>query len=196
MPRGKTKSKKTLAERRELAGELFAKQQSVAFVAKRLGVSWETAKSYKVWWEEQIAEEAASNPGLLRDTLRNTVAQLRELDLVIKEAWKIVHATGRDGDGNLYQTGNQTRLQALNTIRQASADKAKLYGLFGVKQDYFQFVQSVNAIQARLLEFMGETLCPSDREALAELLEGELAQHMAITSGLPMIEAAPEEPAA
>lgn len=178
MAKGKTRSKLSRSERLAKAFEFYGKGLDVAEVSRRLRVSWDTAKRYKEKWEASIDAEAQEKPELLRDVVRNTVQAIRELDMVRAEAWKTYHTAD----------SKQTKLQALNTIRSCQTDKAKLFGLFGVKQDFFLYVQSVNIVQSRLLEFMAEKLCDADRDALAALLEGELAPYLPNTSSMPVLE--------
>lgn len=177
--KGKTRSNLSRAERLERAFKLFTKGIEIAEVARRLHVSWDTAKRYHEKWQDSIAAEAEDNPELLRDVVRNTVQAIRELDLVRAEAWRTYHTSD----------SKQTKLQALNTIRQCQQDKAKLFGLFGVKQDFFDHVQRVNYVQAQLLAFMSEHLCDVCRENMARFLEGpELEQYMSMSSKMPVIE--------
>lgn len=168
MPR--SASTLSLSERREAASTLYLKGFTVADVAKKLDITWDTAKSYKRWHEEQISKQARENPQLLSDVLKNTVAMLAELDQVKAAAWRTYHHK---------DTGPQTKLQALNTIRQAQNDKAKLYGLFGVKQDFFTLVASVKMVQDRVLDFLARELCADDRAKLERfLMSPELQQYM------------------
>lgn len=177
MPR--SASTLTLSERREAASDLFLKGFTVADVAKKLDITWDTAKSYKRWHEKRITEQARANPQLLSDVLKNTVAMLAELDQVKAAAWRTYHGKG---------VGAQTRLQALNTIRQAQNDKAKLYGLFGVKQDFYTLVANVKLVQDRVLDFLARELCSEDRTKLERfLMSPELQQYMQTPSlALPM----------
>lgn len=184
MAKGKTKSKLTLSERREEASELFAKGFNVSDVARRLKVSWETAKAYKEWHEERIANSANENPQMLQDVLRNTIASLAELDQIRKEAWRTYHTAD----------SKQIKLQALNTIRSAQQDKAKLFGLFGVKQDFYVHVQNVTVVQGMILDFLGRELCEPDRRKLeAFLAKPELQRYMGQAQGIPILELDSEE---
>lgn len=179
MGKGKTKSKLTLSERREEASELFAKGFNVSDVARRLRVSWETAKSYKLWHDERIENAATENPQLLQDVLKNTIASIGELDQIRKEAWRTYHTA----------ESKQIKLQALNTIRQAQQDKAKLFGLFGVKQDFYVHVQNVTVVQNKILDFLSRELCEADRRKLeAFLATPELQRYMGQAQGIPVLE--------
>lgn len=184
MPRGRTASDMTLQERREKASEYFGKGFNVSWVARKLSVTWDTAKSYQRWHEEQLAEKARENPQLLQDTLRNTIAAIAELDQVRAAAWTTYHTS----------ESSQIKLQALNTIRQASQDKAKLFGVFGVKQDFYVHVQNVTVVQRMLVEWLQRNLCPNDRAALEAFLTSEdVARFMSNAADLPMLEMGEEE---
>lgn len=179
MPRGSTKSKLSLSERREFASELFEKGFTVSDVARKLKVTWDTAKGYKQWWEDRLAEVAQANPAMLQDVLLNTVQSLAELDRVRAAAWRTYHTA----------ESRQLKLQALNTIRQCQQDKAKLFGLFGVKQDFYMMVANVKVVQDRLLGFMRDELCEGDRAKLERFLTSpEMRQYM----GLPELPSLPE----
>lgn len=184
MGKGKTKSKLTLSERREQASELFAKGFNVSDVARRLKVSWETAAAYKRWHEERIESAATENPQLLQDVLKNTIASIAELDQIRKEAWRTYHTA----------ESKQIKLQALNTIRSAQQDKAKLFGLFGVKQDFYVHVQNVTVVQNKILDFLSRELCEADRRKLeAFLITPELQRYMGQSQGMPILEIGEEE---
>lgn len=171
MPRGSTRSALTLSERREEASALYLKGFTPSEVAKKLHVTWDTAKSYKAWHEDRISQQAKENPQLLADVLKNTVEMLAELDQVRAAAWRTFHTA----------ESRQIKLQALNTIRQAQQDKAKLFGLFGVKQDFYTLVVNVKTVQDRILEFLARELCESDRRKLETFLTSpELQQYMSL----------------
>lgn len=179
MTRGKTASRKTLSQRREEASDLFTKGFTVADVANKLKVSWDTAKGYKRWHEARLAKSAADQPQLLQDVLKNTIQSLAEFDQVRAAAWRTYHTSD----------SKQVKLQALNTIRSAQADKAKLFGLFGVKQDFFIHVQNVTAVQGLLLDFLSRELCEADRSKLERFFQKpEVVQFLAAASNLPQIE--------
>lgn len=160
MPRGKTSSNLSLSERRQRASELIAKGFTNQDIAKKLGVTPETASSYRKWHRERVAETVQSNPTFMQDVLDNTVKALEENDLIRKEAWKRYHGT----------KAPQIKLQALNTVRQCQQDRAKIYGLFGVKQEVLAMFANVKAVQDRLLEFMVQELCGDDQKKLERLL--------------------------
>lgn len=168
--RGKSRSAMNLHERREEACSLYTKGLTVAEVARRLGVTWDTAKGYQRYYNERLSEAASTNPGLLSDVLKNTIAMLAELDQVRAAAWRAYHGK---------HASPQTKLQALNTVRAATQDKAKLFGLFGVKQDVLVLVTNVKVVQDKLLQFMRDSLCEDDRAKLEHFLTSpELQQYM------------------
>jgi multidrug efflux pump subunit AcrA (membrane-fusion protein) len=174
-----TASRLSLSERREEASSLFLKGLTVAEVARKLDVTWDTAKGYERWHEQRIAKQAADNPQLLSDVLRNTVAQMAELDQVRAAAWRQYHTTD----------SAQVRLQALNTVRQATNDKAKLFGLFGVKQEFYVNVQNVTAVQSLMIEFLQREMCDDDRVKLeAFLATPEVQRFMGQAASLPVLE--------
>lgn len=168
-----------LQERREEARALFLKGLTVAEVARKLGVTWDTANRYHELYEEWVEEEAGANPQLLSDVLKNTVQMIAELDQVRAAAWRQYHTA----------ESKQTKLQALNTVRACQQDKAKLFGLFGVKQDFYVLVQNVKVVQDRLLDFLTRELCEEDRAKLEHFLQSpELQQYMGTNRDLPIIE--------
>lgn len=184
MSRGKTKSRKTLTQRRHEAADLYTKGFTVSEVSDRLKVSWDTAKAYKRWHEARLESAAQAQPQLLQDVLKNTIQSLAELDQVRAAAWRTYHTS----------ESKQVKLQALNTIRSAQADKAKLFGLFGVKQDFFIHVQNVTAVQGLLLDFLSRELCEADRQKLERFFEKpEVVQFLAAARGLPQIELTGED---
>lgn len=179
MPRGRTRSRLSLSERREFASELFLKGFNVTDVARKLRVSWDTASSYKKWHEDRVAAQAQENPQLLQDVLRNTVLSLQELDQIRASAWRQYHAS----------ESRQIKLQALNTIRSAQQDKAKLFGLFGVKQDFYLHVQNVTLVQTMLIEFLSRELCADDREKMDRFLSTpEVQKFLGAAATMPVLE--------
>lgn len=179
MGAGATASPYRLGERRRRAFELFLQGQTVSEVAEELRISLNTAIRYKKRYEGELAEQAAANPSLLRNHLENTVRALNELDLVRRKAW----------DSYEGSTSDQTRAQMLNIALKAQSERAKLFGLFGVKQEYFAHVQQVNLIQQRLLSFMARELCAEDRTKLELYITTELREFLEAPP-LPALQAA------
>jgi transposase len=187
MAKGRTASSLSLSERRDEASALFLKGLTVAEVARRLEVTWDTAKGYQRWFEDNLNAEATDNPQLLSNVLKNTIQMLHELDQVRAAAWRAYHGK---------HASPQTKLQALNTVRAATQDKAKLFGLFGVKQDVLVLVTNVKVVQDKLLQFMRDSLCEDDRAKLEHFLTSpELAQYMGMPElpALPYVDAESEE---
>lgn len=169
MSQGKTRSPYALGARRRRAYELYSRGFTPSEVKDDLQVSLGTAVRYKTEYEESVAEEARANPTMLRNVIANTMRALRELDLVRAEAWKN------------YETAKteQMKNQFLNTIVKAQDQRAKLFGLFGVKQDFFMHVAQVREQQQKLIAFMTEHLCPADRVKLEEYLVQEFNSELA-----------------
>lgn len=183
MPRGRTASLMSLSERREEASSLYLKGFTVTEVARRLKVAWDTAKGYKEWHERRIEEEAASKPQLLSDVLRNTIAMMAELDQVRAAAWRTYHTA----------VSQQVKLQALNTVRSAGNDKAKLFGLFGVKHEVYATMANVKLVQDRLIAYMRDQLCDECKPGVEQLLMSpELQQYMNLPT-LPLLELSESE---
>lgn len=175
MPR--TRSRWTLAERRERAFEYFSKGLNVSQVARKLDVTWDTAKSYRERWQEDLSKRARSNPQLLQDVVKNTLQSLEQIDFALAEAWKTYHQCSD------YDTG----LKAIGHVRSLLQDRSRLLGLMGVKQEMWNLVASVKDVQDRLLDFMQAELCPSDREKLIRFLSGaEFERYM--NTNLPVLE--------
>lgn len=165
---GATKSPMRLGERRRKATELFVQGYSITEVAKQLKVSVDTASRYKKAYEDQIREQAAANPHLLREVLPNTIRALEEIDRVREQAWKKHNETKSD----------QIKAQMLNIILKAQDQRAKLFGLLGVKQETLAFTLQVQKQQERLIEYMKDHLCPADRAALDEFIVQEFSQEL------------------
>lgn len=68
--------------------------------------------------------------------------------------------------------------QYLATLIKAQEQRAKLFNLFGVKQEYFLHVSAIQQVQTKLLEFMRISLCADDRSKLEEFMATELAPYM------------------
>lgn len=179
MPRGVTRSTLSLHERRRVAFEMFTQGYTNRQVADRLSIHPGTAKMYREEWEASIQQEAVDNPELLRDVITNTTRQLAELDLVRQRAWQeyetassrqAAHCPTCAETVYVDVSSPTTRNQLLNTITKAQELRAKLLGLFGVKAEFMLHVQSVRAIQEKLIGFMRNELCAEDKEKLERLL--------------------------
>lgn len=169
MPRGRTNSNLSASQRKEKAHDLFSRAWKNADVARELSVTPETVKRYRDEYEESIRRQAAENPRLLVNVIENTVRALNELDQLRRNVWddyETVPATSP------LRAAYGKQLLSINT------ERAKLFGLFGVKQEYFLHVQNVQAMQNRLLEWMRANLCQTDREALERFISEELSVFM------------------
>jgi predicted transcriptional regulator len=164
MPAGRTSSPYPLQQRKRLARDLFLQGYSVTEVADELTISVDTAIRYKQQYEAEIKEQARANPQLLTNVLENTIRAMEELDAIRREAWNKYHSTSHV----------QTQSNMLNIALKAQSERAKLFGLFGVKPEYMMHVQRVQLLQQKLLEFMARELCQSDRRKLEDYLTGEL----------------------
>lgn len=160
MARGRTASSLRLGARREKAAELFTKGYSVVEVARELEVSPDTASRYKKRFEQDIADQARANPTMLRNVVANTMRALEELEKVREAAWRRHDAA----------TNDTVRASMLKIVLQAQDQRAKLFGLFGVKADYFLHVAAVREQQEKLIEYMTRHLCPADRVKLEEFI--------------------------
>lgn len=188
MGRGRTKSKLTLGERRRKAGDLFAKGFSDDEVARELRVTRQTVNSYRRRYEEELHDEARKNPTLLREVLANTMRSLSELDRVRAEAWK--HLKNRKTTevlecqecGHLnevaiaYEVSDQARTQYLNVLLKAQDQRAKLFGVIGVKADMLVAVAQVKVIQDKVIDFIQRELGPESRAKLEAFLVKEMPQ--------------------
>lgn len=166
--RGSSDSPYSLGERRERAFKMYSRGRTNKDVMEDLQVSEDTAGRYRQLYETNIRRIAAANPGLLRDVLQNTIQQLGELDQVRTEAW------------TNYESAATGSLKAsyLSLIAKVQDQRAKLYGLFGVKHEYFVMVQQVHEVQVRLIQFMRRELCADDRRKLESFMTNDLAGYI------------------
>jgi len=170
MPAGRTASPYPLQQRKRLARDLFLQGYSVTEVADELTISVDTAIRYKQQYEAEIKEQARANPQLLTNVLENTVRTMEELDAIRREAWSQYHTT----------THLQTRSNMLNIALKAQSERAKLFGLFGVKPEYMMHVQRVQLVQQKLLDFMQRELCPSCRQRLLDAIGDLLTENQVL----------------
>lgn len=192
MPRGRTKSKMTLKQRREQAFSMFAKGFSDSEIAKKLRVTRQTINNYRRKYEEAIQDEAISNPRLMQDALGNTIRSLHELDQIRENAWKELEDRKLERrvkcpncDHRFHErfrdpVADHTRVQYLNTLLKAQDQRAKLFGVLGVKQEVFVLVAQVKYVQDKILEFLTRSLCLDDRRKLEEFLttNPEISEYM------------------
>lgn len=164
MPRSTTRSPLRVAARRERAAELFARGWSDIEVARELGVDKTTAIRYRKRYEAELEERVAERPDLLRNVVENTFRAIAELDQVRAAAWAD------------YERSNTAAAKSsfLKVALACQVERAKLFGLMGVKQEFAHHVQRVRDLQDKLIEFMQTRLCDVDRQSLLEFLEREL----------------------
>lgn len=194
--RGRSNSPYRLGERREKAFDRFAKGWTIKEVAEYLNVHVKTASRYKQEYEDRIEEIARANPGMLSEVLQNTIRALEELDTVRATAWREYEAKDTvdceecGAALSIHRVSPQTRNQFLKTVLTAQEQRHKIYGLFGVKQEFFLMVQQVKQLQDALLEFMQRELCQADREKLDRFLANALGAGTASQlAALPVVSA-------
>lgn len=150
-------------------------------IARELNVSEDTVARYRVEYAEKLESQARDNPDLLIQVVKNTMAALEEVDLIRQSAWEdyqraregvVVECEGCGSEFVVPPSPRATQNGFLKTILQAQEQRSKLYGLFGVRQEYFLEVGRVKVLQERLLEFMKRELCVADRMKLATYLRG------------------------
>jgi hypothetical protein len=168
MAKGRTNSPYSLSARRIKAVELFVRGYTVTEVATELRVSVETASRYRTKYQEDIKSQAVANPTLLKDVLANTIATLGEIDQVRQEAWRNYENAKSE----------QLKAQFLNTVLKAQEQRAKLFGLFGVKAELLHQMTLIREQQEKLVEFMSEHLCSADRERLETFILDEFKEEL------------------
>lgn len=178
MPRGR-RHEMGRGERLERAFELFAKGYSNVEVADDIHVHPDTVTRYRRVYESRIAQQAKDTPNLLRDVLGNTLRTLAELDRIRKEAWERYESASTDG----------ARQKWMAIVLKAQDQRAKLFGLMGVKQDTLAYINGIKEIQGKLIEFMQRELCADDRRRLDEYIIQEFAEELAHIDTVADIEA-------
>lgn len=186
----KSKSKLGLSARRERAFECFAKGWTNTDVAKDLKVHMDTVAGYRELYEERIHSQAAANPNFLRDVVSNTIRSLEELDRIRADAWqrmeprriRVEHECPACEhvwkEVEYRDVSDQTRVQYHNVLLKAQDQRAKLFGVLGVKQEVFVAIMQVKIVQEKILDWMGTNLEGEAREALATFLETELREYV------------------
>lgn len=184
MPRGKTKSTKTLGERREAAYRLFRRGYTDVEVARKVKVTRQTAANYRKLYEAELGELVLSNPDLLRDALKNTFRNLGEIDEVRENAWKQLdrkeaviefHCDECGNDGEvvvLEPPGDDARTKYLGVILKSTEMRAKVLGTLGIKTEVLAAIADLRQTQDAVLRWLSENLDGDQRMALAEFLEG------------------------
>lgn len=158
-----------IGQRKEVAFSLFVKGYTNAEVAREIGIHPDTVTRYRRSHEERLTAEAAANPHLLRDVLGNTLRSLEELDRVRMEAWKQYEAA----------TSATVKKDFLNVITKAQSERAKLFGLMGVKQDTLVYINGVKQAQDKIMDFMAKELCAADRRKLEAYLVEVFSEELA-----------------
>lgn len=187
-----------------MAFDLFARGFSDDQVAERIVVTPGTANGYRREYEGELQQQLRDNPALLRNVLENTVRQLNELDQARRALWQeydeathllqhTCEACGHEQEVGQVAT-HSVRNQILAQITRSQELRAKLLGLFGVKQEFLLHVQSVRVMQEAMIAFMRESLCAEDKVKLERMLTEELGQHVEATNNLPALEVHSERP--
>ena len=198
MPKGRTGSSYSLQERRRLAFGYFTKGYTNEQIAKLLHVHKGTVAQYRQQYEDEISDQVQLNPNLLRDVLRNTVTALTELDEVRRSAWREYEEASEDvivtcpcGCEHefvaLRAASISTRNQLLKTITGAQEQRGKLLGLFGVKAEFLHHVNQVRFVQERLLAFMKQSLCATDKALLEQMMVTEFGDMMGSIQKVPAL---------
>ncbi len=179
--RGKSNSPLSRSERIERFFELADQGYRNAEICREMGISKDTARSYREKWEERVEQRKLEVPNLLRDVLGNTIRQLEELDRIRKAAWSEYERASEpfeiaceecEHTMTVTVASATARNNALNTALKAQDSKAKVLGVIGVKQDFIMHVVRVENAMKRLLSFMANELCERDRLILDEYMSG------------------------
>jgi hypothetical protein len=159
-----------IGQRKELAYELFARGYSNREVARECAVTPDTAGRYRKQWQEGVKAEAAANPGLLRDVLKNTVESLESLSRVRAQAWMQYERSG---------VSDSVKATFLNTVLKAEHERANILGLMGVKSDTAALFARIRQQQEQLISFMRDHLCDDDRRLLENYVVEQFAEDLA-----------------
>lgn len=175
-----TNSELSLSRRKEIARSLFIRGYTNVDVAEELNVHPDTVSRYRAEYEDELESQARENPQLLQDVLLNTIRALEELEELRKTAWDEFEET----------ESQQRRTALLNTLIRIQDQRSKLFGLFGVKAEFFSHVQNLRIVQQKLVQFMERELCAADKQKLERMLMGEdMRQYMSdVMRELPSID--------
>lgn len=196
----KSKSKLGLSQRRERAYELMAKGWTNAAIARDLGVHVDTITGYRRKYEESLHAQAAANPNFLRDVLTNTIRSLTELDMIRADAWKHMedrtirtpvtcpHCEEEFTLKERIEVSDETRARYHGILLKAQDQRAKLFGVLGVKQEVFIAIMQVKVVQDKILEWLATNVQGDLRESLATFLETELSEYMGTANPLTAID--------
>lgn len=184
----KRKHKMTRSQRIERACLLFSRGYTDSDVARDLPVSRNTAHAYRVIYEARLKEHVNENPRFLHDIIGNTRRQIEELEEVRRAMWRDYEdaKTGIEIECENCEevmvipiASMTTRNSIMANIIKAQDQRAKLYGVLGVKAEFFAMVAGVKALQDALLAFMSAELCPEDRVKLERYLDTpEISQYL------------------
>jgi transposase-like protein len=167
--RRKGKYKKMgIRQRQEAAYTFFKRGYTNAEVAREIGIHPDTVTRYRRKYDEELQEAVRESPHLLRDVLGNTLRSLQELEEVRQAAW-------RD-----YQEASSATAKKgfLDLAIKAQSERAKLFGLMGVKQDTLVYINGIKEVQDKLMDFMTRELCPADRAKLEKYLTETFADQL------------------
>ncbi len=191
MPRGRTRSSLNRSQRIEEAHKLFARGFSNADVARELKISADTATTYRRLYEEGLTKQAASNPQIFSEVLRNTQRALIELDQVRSDAWAQIRKLREYSVGTEcpecgfaftaaleipINDSNRTKYHKI--ILAAQHERAQLHQLLTNRTEVLIKHENTRIVQEKILAWLGSNLALSDREKLALFIETELSEYM------------------
>ncbi len=191
MAKGSTKSKLSLKERRERAFDLIGRGYKDVDIAADIGVSRQTAASYRRTYEDDLVRRAAEQPDVVGNAVANIFRLLAELDDVRTMAHKKLARRKKKVsitcDSCLHEMeftyqeppNDQATVQYQNVLLKAADQRAKVLGLMGVKQEVFVEIQNVNIVQQRLIGWLQTYLPQEWRVKLADFMESELSEYIA-----------------
>lgn len=180
MPRGVNRSGLNRTQRLERAFAYFDKGYGNADVTRILKISRETTRKYRRLYEEDIQTRVSENPRMLTDVLGNTIRVIGEIDLVRKDAWARLDDDKRKRSHRCPECGCHHRLAAneatafQKVILDAADKRMRLFGLLGVKQEYFIHVQRIQLLQTKIIQFLETELCDEDRRKFEQFLQREV----------------------
>jgi len=180
MPKGRTLSKLSYSERKELAFDLFAREWKNIDIARKLEVTPETIANYKRGWEDKKEEALWRDPNYLNNILQHTHERIEQLEQVVRESW------------NTYdETPNQNaKVAVLRTIKDTVMDVAKLQRLTDTRIEIIDKAERATQVQEVILEVLNTVVkeCPRCRHELAK----RLAEAREIKEGVKALPASAE----
>ena len=170
----------TRSERYENSAVLFQKGYNNADVARKLRVAPDTAARYRARYERSLQNEGRDNSRQFTDVLTNTVRSWKELDLLVRDAWKALDRRASNHfceECECHVSLKPTDRAALHkSILTATDKKMRLAGVLGVKQEYFAMVAKIQNLQQRLILFMQTSLCSDCRAKLDIFMDQEIGE--------------------